>query len=248
MSVTVPTAMHQSNPDHLPRLFVADDLVIGTPISLPAAQTHYLTRVMRRGMGDAVRLFNGRDGEMLGRLTGVTRNAALCLPDTQLRAQDPEPDLWLAFAPLKREATELVVEKATELGVSRLIPVLTDRCNSPRMNAERWRAIATEAAEQSERLSLPSVAEPVRLPALLASWPAERPLIAAVERSGASLITAPPGPAGLLIGPEGGFAPDELEFMRRHPFVIAASLGPRILRAETAAIVGLALLQARNGG
>jgi len=240
--------MHPSNPDHLPRLFVDDDLLLGAPISLPSAQTHYLTRVMRRAVGDAVRLFNGRDGEMLARLGAVSRNAAVCLPEALLRAQEPEPDIWLAFAPLKREATELVVEKATELGVTRLIPVLTARGISQRINAERWRAIATEAAEQAERLSLPDIVEPVKLPELLASWPAERGLIAAIERTSARPITAPTGPAALLIGPEGGFAPDELEFMRRHPFVIAASLGPRILRAETAAIVGLALLQARNGG
>ncbi len=240
--------MHPSNPAHLPRLFVADDLAIGAPISLPAAQTHYLTRVMRRGVGDGLRLFNGRDGEMLAQLTEISRNAAICRPETLLRSQEAEPDLWLAFAPLKREATELVVEKATELGASRLIPVLTARCNTQRINPERWRAIAMEAAEQSERMSLPSIAEPVKLPALLAAWPADRPLIAAIERTSASPITAPVGPAGLLIGPEGGFAPDELEFMRRHPFLVSASLGPRILRAETAAIVGLALLQARNGG
>ena len=240
--------MHPSNPDHLPRLFVADDLAITAPISLTPAQTQYLARVMRRGLGDAVRLFNGRDGEMLARLTDITRNSALCVPEVLLRPQEPEPDLWLAFAPLKREATEMVVEKATELGATRLIPVLTARGVSQRINAERWQAIAIEAAEQSERLSLPDIAEPVKLPALLASWPVDRPLFAAIERTSASPITAQAGPAGLLIGPEGGFAPDELEFMRRHPFVIPASLGPRILRAETAAIVGLALLQARNGG
>ena len=240
--------MHPSNPDHLPRLFVADDLAIGVPISLPPAQTHYLGRVMRRGVGDAVRLFNGRDGEMLARLSEVSRNAAICVPDAVLRAQEPEPDLWLAFAPLKREATEMVVEKATELGATRLIPVLTARCNSQRVNTERWRSIAIEAAEQSERLSLPDIAEPVRLAQFLAAWPAERPLIAAIERTSAAPIAGQAGPVGLLIGPEGGFAPDELEFIRRHPFVITASLGPRVLRAETAAIVGLALLQARNGG
>ena len=240
--------MHPSNPDHLPRLFVSDDLAVGVPISLKPAQTHYLARVMRRGVGDGVRLFNGRDGEMLARLTEITRNAAICTPDIQLRAQEQEPDIWLAFAPLKREATELVVEKATELGATRLIPVLTARGVSQRINAERWQAIAIEAAEQSERLSVPEIAEPQRLAVFLANWPAERPLIAAIERLAAPAINPCSRPVGLLIGPEGGFAPDELELMRRHPFVVSASLGPRILRAETAAIVGLALLQARNGG
>ena len=240
--------MHTSNADTTPRLFLPDDLAADQPVALPDAQAHYLGRVMRMGPGDRLRLFNGRDGEWLARLDSVGRKQAICVPESQLRPQAPETDLWLAFAPLKREATELVVEKATELGVARLCPVFTERTNTSRINAERWRAIATEAAEQCERLSVPDIAEPVRLPALLASWPAARPLAAAIERQPHAMLR-PLGPsAGLLIGPEGGFASLEVELLRRHPFVVAAGLGPRILRAETAAIVGLALLQSRDGG
>ena len=168
-----------------------------------------------------------------GALDGAPPDSATC---------PPEPDLWLVFAVLKRDASELVVEKATELGVARICPVITERTNIPRINAERWRAIATEAAEQCERLSVPAIADPVSLPTLLRDWPPERPLFAALERRDAAFPLAPPS-VGLLIGPEGGFAEMEVELLRRHPFVEGVGLGPRILRAETAAIVGLALLQ-----
>ncbi len=240
--------MHPSNPETTPRLFVPDALAAGQPVALAPAQAHYLSRVMRRQHNDPVRLFNGRDGEWLARLHAIGRNNAESVPQTQLRPQRAEPDIWLVFAPLKREATELVVEKATELGVGRLLPVFTERTNASRINAERWRAIATEAAEQCERLSVPDVAEPVRLPALLAAWPPARLLVAAIERQGGARIQPVAGPTALLIGPEGGFAALEVELLRRHPFVSMAGLGPRILRAETAAIVGLALLQSRDDG
>ena len=244
----MPSAMHTSNADTTPRLFLPDDLAADVAVTLSDAQAHYLGRVMRMGPGEQLRLFNGRDGEWLARLDSIGRKQAVCLPETQLRPQAGDADIWLAFAPLKREATELVVEKATELGVSRLCPVFTDRTNTGRINAERWRAIAIEAAEQCERLSIPDIAEPVRLPALLANWPTDRPLAAAIERQPHAMLR-PLGPsAGLLIGPEGGFASLEVELLRRHPFVVAVGLGPRILRAETAAIVGLALLQSRDGG
>ena len=242
-----------SNLDSTPRLFVPNALIAGAPVPLATGQAHYLGRVMRRGAGDPIRLFNGRDGEWLARIATIGRNDAACLPEHQLRRQAAEPDLWLAFAVLKREASELVVEKATELGVARICPVITDRTNVPRINAERWRAIATEAAEQCERLSVPDIAEPVSLAALLRDWPPARPLFAALERYGGASLPPHPG-AGLLIGPEGGFAALEVELLRRHPFVLGVGLGPRILRAETAAIVGLvllqsgALLQSRDGG
>ena len=229
------------------RLHVPDDLYAAAEITPTPAQAHYLGTVMRRAAGDAVRLFNGRDGEWLAAIVHLRRDRATLVVRERLRAQAEEPDLWLAFALLKRDATDLVVQKATELGVSALHPVLTARTNAARANLQRLAAIATEAAEQSERLTVPELTGPVTLASLLAGWPPERPLFAAIERSPAPAPRAA-GPAGLLVGPEGGYAPDELELIRRHPFVIPASLGPHVLRAETAAIVGLALLQASSGG
>jgi len=230
------------------RLFVPDDLRAAAEIAATPAQAHYLGTVMRRSAGDELRLFNGRDGEFLAAIAQIRRDRATLLVRARLRAQSTEPDLWLAFALLKRDATDLVVQKATELGASVLHPVLTARTNAARVNLQRLTAIAIEAAEQCERLTVPAIAEPVALPALLAAWPPPRPLYAAIERCNAAQPRGHPGPAGLLVGPEGGYAPDELELIRRHPFVIPASLGSHVLRAETAAIVGLALLQAPPGG
>ncbi len=230
------------------RLFVPDALQSGVAVALSAAQAHYLASVMRRAVGDAVLLFNGRDGEFLARIAVIRRDRAELAVEQQSRAQAPESDLWLAFALLKRDATDLVVQKATELGVSRLLPVFTERTNAGRVNLDRLHAIATEAAEQSERLSVPEIAAPARLGALLADWPLGRPLFAAIEREAAPAIRPMHGPCAFLVGPEGGFAPAEVELLRRQPFLQAVHLGPRILRAETAAIVGLALLQAGVGG
>jgi 16S rRNA (uracil1498-N3)-methyltransferase len=203
---------------------------------------------MRRGPGDAVMLFNGEDGEWLAHLTTLRRDATGIIVDRALRPQAAEPDLWLLFAPLKRGATDLLVAKATELGVAVLTPVLTERCNTARLNLVRLAAIAIEAAEQSERLTIPRIDPPRRLGELLADWPDARPLVVATERAAAPPVPSIHGPAALLIGPEGGFTPAELDALRQHPFVQPATLGPRILRAETAAIVGLALLQERSGG
>jgi 16S rRNA (uracil1498-N3)-methyltransferase len=226
-----------------PRLFVSPALYAGAVVDATPAQARYLTTVLRRGPGDPVLLFNGRDGEWQAELRPAPRGSACCLVQSLLRSQAPEPDLWLAFALLKRDATDLVVQKATELGVSVIVPVLTARTNVERVNLDRLTAIATEAAEQSERLTVPEIRPLQRLDALLAAWPPDRPLVVAIERSAAPPVTTPAG--GLLIGPEGGFTPQELDGLRRFPVVVPATLGPRILRAETAAIAGLALLQAR---
>jgi 16S rRNA (uracil1498-N3)-methyltransferase len=230
------------------RLFVDAPLTLGETIAASAAQAHYLGTVMRRGIGDAVRLFNGRDGEFEARIGLLRRDRAELRVERLSRVQTEEPDLWLLFALLKRDATDLVVQKATELGVSALHPVITERCNTHRMNAGRLHAIAVEAAEQCERLTVPVLHEPRPLQEVLAEWTPERRLVAALERSEAPRIAAVRGRTGLLVGPEGGFSPAELEALRAHPFVTPVSLGPRVLRADTACIVGLALLQGGDCG
>jgi len=228
------------------RLFVSAPLAEGAEVHATPGQAHYLGTVMRRGVGAPVRLFNGEDGEWQARLASIKRDRAVLAVETRLRAQAAEPDLWLAFALLKRDATDLVARKATELGVSALLPVTTERTNAERVNAARLTAIATEAAEQSERLTVPRIAPVQRLVDLLSEWSPERTLFAAVERSDAKPLR--PGRstsiAALLVGPEGGFGERELDALRARPFVVPVSLGPRILRAETASIAGLALLQA----
>lgn len=232
-----------------PRLFVDTALRAGAAFALAPAQAHYLGTVLRRGPGDRLRLFNGRDGEWQARLDTLRRDRATVVVDACLRPQVEETDLWLAFALLKRDATDLVVQKATELGAAALLPVLTARTNAGRVNEDRLRAIAIEAAEQCERLTLPRIAAPVALAALLDAWPADRPLFAAIERSSDAAPLRPAhGKAGLLVGPEGGFAPAELDALGNHPLVTPVRLGPRVLRAETACLAGLALLQAPGCG
>ncbi len=232
-----------------PRLFVPVPLHGGTTVAASPAQAHHLATVLRRGEGDAVRLFNGEDGEWAARIAQVRHGRCALEVGARLRGQAPEADVWLAFAPLKRDATDLVAEKATELGAAALLPVMTERTVAARVNLDRMAVIATAAAEQCERLTVPRVVAPVSLPTLLAEWPAGRVLVAALERQGAPPVPDLAGqPAGLLVGPEGGFTDAELDLLGRRSFVVAAGLGPRILRAETAAIVGLALLVASTGG
>lgn len=228
----------------VPRLFVEHSLAEGNALYASPAQAHYLGQVLRRGIGDAVRLFNGRDGEWQARITELRHSRMVLMVEARLRPQELDPDLWLVFALLKRDATDLVVQKATELGASALWPVFTERTNAARVNEARLAAIAVEAAEQCERLTVPVLHPPRRLPDLLASWPPGRKLYAAIERSTAAPPHPAANPAGLLVGPEGGFTPAELDAMLRHPFVTVVGLGPRILRAETACVAGLALLQA----
>jgi 16S rRNA (uracil1498-N3)-methyltransferase len=226
-----------------PRLFVPDNLREGAEIAASPAQAHHLGTVLRQPAGAALRLFNGSDGEWEARIATIRRDRATLLVGPLLRPQAPEPDLWLAFAPLKRDATDLVVEKATELGAAALLPVFTARTNTARLNPDRLRAIATEAAEQCERLTQPRMADPQPLADMLRAWPAGRRLVVALERAEVPPPRGCDSPTALLIGPEGGFSPEEATLLRRQDFVVPVSLGPRILRAETACIAGLALLQ-----
>lgn len=226
------------------RLFTPEPLQAGASIPALPDQAHYLGSVMRRAAGDKVLLFNGRDGEWEASIEAIRRDRASFAIEVQTRPQAPEDELTLIFAPLKRDTTNMVIEKATELGVTHIQPVFTERTNAGRLNLDRFAAIAREASEQCERLAVPVISEPMRLFDLLGSWPSDRVLSVAIERGNAGTPTHRAFPIALLVGPEGGFSPQELDAMHRLPFVQPIGLGPRILRAETAVIVGLALLQA----
>ena len=237
------------------RLFVEARLSAGSKISPSESQVHYLLHVMRARQGDRVLLFNGVDGEWRARVTEATRRTAELVCEIETRGQDEVPDLWLAFAPIKKTPADYVTQKATELGVRVLQPVITRRTVARRVNLERLRANAIEAAEQSGRLSVPELRDTVGLDALLRSWPSARRLIFCDEGGeGApiadALVKAKGDCAsawGVLTGPEGGFDPGERAAIRQHSFVIPVSLGPRIMRADTAALAALAVWQAIAG-
>ncbi len=239
------------------RLYVPDDLVAGAAIDLAAGQGHYLRSVMRAQPGEAVALFNGRDGAWLSVVDRLGKAGCRLTVQQQTRAQEPEPDLWLLFAPVKGARVDFMAQKATELGVSRLVPVITERTQVRRINGARLLANAIEAAEQSERLTVPAVAETVRLADVLAAWPDRRRLLVGDETGGgaplgealSALAGAAPQPDSwaVLVGPEGGFTLAELDLMGKHPIVTRVGLGPRVLRADTAAIALLAVWQAMCG-
>jgi 16S rRNA (uracil1498-N3)-methyltransferase len=234
------------------RLFVEAPLAVGGRLSLDQKQAHYLLHVMRSPVGAEVALFNGRDGEWLGLISEAGKRGAVLTLERQLRTQAAEPDLWLLFAPVKRARIDFIAEKATELGVSALLPVFTRHTAMTRVNEERLRAIAVEAAEQCERLTVPEVRSAEPLDALLAAWPAGRRLILLDEGGGgvpiaSALADGIGGPAAILVGPEGGFAKSELDGLRALSFSTPVGLGPRILRADTAVIAALSCFQAMCG-
>ncbi|MEM8985473.1 MAG: 16S rRNA (uracil(1498)-N(3))-methyltransferase [Pseudomonadota bacterium] len=246
------------------RLYVEDDLVAGALLSLTAEQAHYLSAVMRQKPGDEMALFNGRDGEWRACLTQVRKKTAVADVAEQLRPQAPEPDLQLLFAPVKRGPVDFMIEKATELGVSAFRPVVTNRTVVTRTPVERLRKNAIEAAEQCGRLSAPPVAEAEKLERVLSHWPEGRKLMFCDEagddpeaewggpegRAAPALEAlggAQPGPWAVLIGPEGGFSPAERRLVRSMPYAVPVTLGPRILRADTAAVAALTLWQAALG-
>jgi 16S rRNA (uracil1498-N3)-methyltransferase len=234
------------------RLYVAADLALGLSVELGPPQAHYLKTVLRLAPGALVALFNGRDGEWLGQIDAFGKGSCSVALAEQRRPQQAEPDLWLVFAPIKRARIDFLVEKATELGVSELRPVHTERTIVGRVNLDRLRANAVEAAEQTERLGVPAVRAPEPLATLLACWPADRRLLLCDESGGSppigeALQGAAPGRWAVLVGPEGGFVQRELDGLRKLPFVCPVGLGPRVLRADTAALAALAVYQALIG-
>jgi 16S rRNA (uracil1498-N3)-methyltransferase len=234
------------------RLYVETDLGAGRSLDLAPTQAHYLKNVLRLGPGDVIALFNGRDGEWRASIALFARSACAVTVETQSRTQTQACDLWLVFAPIKRARIDILVEKATEIGTSALLPVVTRHTMVERVNLERLAAHAIESAEQSERLSVPVIHAPQRLDALLAAWPHGRRLLFCDETHAsppiaAALAAEQPGAWAVLIGPEGGFAERELDALRNLPFVCPVGLGPRVLRSDTAALAALAVFQACLG-
>ncbi|HEX8301632.1 16S rRNA (uracil(1498)-N(3))-methyltransferase [Sphingomonas sp.] len=236
-------------PQSTPRLFVEAELALG-PLRIEGPQAHYLVQVMRMKPGDPVKLFDDRTGEWLGIAASIGKRDITLDVARHLREREAVPDLWLCAAPIKKARIDWAVEKACELGVDRVVPVLTRRTVIDRLNLERLRSHVIEAAEQCGRTALPSIQEPIKLMALLRDWPEGRALFFADESGGAPALEAMrarPGPAGILIGPEGGFDPEEREAVRAQPQAVGIALGPRILRAETAAAAAVSLWMAAAG-
>ena len=227
-------------PRSLIRLFVRESLAPGAQVELDSAQAHYLGNVMRLAVGGELLLFDGQSGEWQARVAETGKKRMTLAVDRRTKPAEAVPDLCLAFAPVKRAQTEWLIEKATELGVARLQPVITRRTIVERIKLERLEAIAIEAAEQCGRTLLPSITDSIPLDRLLAGHDAGRILYFADETGGATLAeTIRPGPATILIGPEGGFTPEERDAIRATPGARTISLGPRILRAETAALAAI---------
>ena len=235
-------------PSSLPRLYVEQQLGDGVTLTLVGPQANYLSAVMRLGTGAQVKLFDDRTGEWLAEILEAGKKRVSLRILRQLREREPVPDLWLLFAPIKRGRIDWIAEKATELGIARLVPVITQRTIVDRTNSDRLLAHMIEAAEQCERTALPELAEPQKLEVLLRSWPAERALLFADEAGGEPMQAAvAPGPAAILIGPEGGFTEEERASIRALPSAVPVSLGPRILRADTAAVAAISLWMAAAG-
>ncbi len=231
------------------RLHVTEPLSQGAEFAPGKEQAHYLLHVMRLHAGAELLLFNGRDGEWSARVTQASKRDIRLAVEAQTRPQEAPPDLELVAALVKRTRLETIVEKAAELGARRVRLVITRRTNADHTNVARLQAIAAEASEQTGRLDVPEVIAPEKLERLLDGWDASRRLMFCDEGGEARPILEldGPGPWAVLIGPEGGFAPDERERLRTLPFVTPVGLGPRVLRADTAAIAALALWQAKLG-
>lgn len=234
------------------RLYVTHDLTAGAALALDKDQAHYVSTVMRRAPGDRLLLFNGRDGEWRGEITAVEKRSVSLQVIEQTRLQVAEPDVWLVFAPIKRARLDFIAQKATELGASVLQPIFTRRTIVDRVKGERMAANAVEAAEQCERLTVPVCNEPLTLQALLADWPSDRRILFCDEAldgkpAHEALQGQQKGPWAIFIGPEGGFDDTERDLIKSQPGTLTVSLGPRLLRADTAAMAALTLFQSALG-
>ncbi|WP_378941623.1 16S rRNA (uracil(1498)-N(3))-methyltransferase [Paracoccus sp. R86501] len=232
------------------RLYIDHPLAAGQPVPLEAGQAHYLSGVMRQKAGDRIKVFNGRDGEWLAELDQVGKRGGSVMPVEQSGDQQNPPDLWLCFAPIKKARTDFIVEKAAEMGAARILPVQTDHTNSERIRQDRLQAHAVEAAEQCGGTFVPQVDDLTPLSRLLDGWDGTRRILWADEALAGpaqTLAGLASGPWAILIGPEGGFSATERAHLRSLPYVTPVSLGPRILRADTAAVAALALWQAALG-
>ena len=236
---------------HIARLYVDQPLQNAHPVPLEDAQGKYLTRVMRLSSGDAVRAFNGRDGEWHCALSVSGKTVSL-MPKSQTRAQTHAPNLTLLFAPIKKARTDFIIEKATELGVRTIQPVFTEFTQASRVRIDRFQSLAIEAAEQTERMDLPTILDAVPLTNAIEAWNPALPLVFCDESADAMPLAEYHGElteaaGGILTGPEGGFSPRERDFLRAQGFIRPITLGPRILRAETAAVAALTLWQSLVG-
>lgn len=250
MSDTLPRAPAWP-PASAPRLFVAQKLAADARIKVEGRQAHYLASVMRVSLGDTIIVCDDTTGEWAASVEAVDKRRVDLTTVQKLRAREAVPDFWLCPALLKKDRFDLVLEKSCELGAAAIRPVITRRCVADKLNPQRARAILTEAAEQCARTALPALEEPQKLPAMLRAWPKDRVLFFADEERDAApaveAFTQHRGPAALLTGPEGGFDPQERALLKAHEQVVAISLGPRILRGETATIAALAVWMATSG-
>ncbi|MEG3618997.1 16S rRNA (uracil(1498)-N(3))-methyltransferase [Magnetovibrio sp. PR-2] len=233
------------------RLYCEGHLKAAETVVLSAGATHKLRAVLRAQIGDELLLFNTQNGEWRAELVSLGKNKAEAVCREQTRMPQQEPGPWLAFAPLKKDRLDQIVEKAVELGAERLIPVITARTENRRLRMERLNQQIVDAAEQCERLSVPALSDPVLLSKLGDVWPQDRTLLVAAERQDApplaQAVQNADQPLGIIIGPEGGFEPQELDGLLNLPISVPINLGPRILRAETAAISALGIIQAISG-
>jgi len=235
-------------PKSTPRLFVEQPLELGATLNIAGNSAHYLLAVMRLKEGAPVKLFDNISGEYLATVARISKRDLDLTVESKLRARETTPDLWIAQALVKKDRFDWIAEKACELGVARFVPVLTARCIVDKVKDDRLRAHMIEAAEQCERTALPYISPLTKLEALLKDWPAERTLYFCDERGGAPFLEAiSPEPAAILIGPEGGFTDGENASIRAHPNARPVSLGPRILRADTASISAISIWMAKYG-
>ena len=238
-------------PKSTPRLFVDEVLSEGGEIRIEGGQAHYLLHVMRMKSGDPVKLFDDRTGEYLATVGATGKRDLTLQVAARLRERQAGPDLWLCQALIKKDRLDWIAEKACELGIARFVPVLTRRCVVDKVKEDRLRSQMIEAAEQCERTALPEIAPLVKLEAMLGDWPADRMLFFCDERGGgnfADAIAANAGPAAILIGPEGGFDDRENAAIRACRSAIPVSLGPRILRADTAAVTAISVWMGNAAG